>query len=335
MPNSSTSVLFGSHLQRLTNLSVAETVGSTPSLFSLKRFREKRWCYLGVINEQCISGTALVHLGYACNAFTFVYDRKEKQLIETGFVLPPTGALYFDRDPDDGNCTLQHKGEQISMLHRCSEGKRLLDIHVGENSKRAIRAELLIEEDLHSKPLQFFTPMQNGKTVFTQKIAGLKASGSISTANKTFIFEKENSFAIFDWTNGFHNRITEWNWASAGGISECGKRIGLNFSSGVYTSGYGENVIWFDGEPELQEEIIFDYDAKNPLKPWLISNKSKTLSLTFTPENKRQSKDNFGIIASSFIQPVGSFSGYITSRAGEKISVHNLGGVVEEHYAKW
>lgn len=335
MPKSTATALFGAHLGRLSNLSVVETVGSTPSLFSLKRFREKRWSYLGVINEQCISGTALVHLGYACNVFTFVFDRQEKQLVETGFVLPPTDALHFDRDPDDGNCTLQHKRNQISMLHRCSEGKRLLDIHVGENSKRVIRAELEIEENLHSKPLQLITPMKNGKTVFTQKIAGLKASGSISTANKTFTFDKENSFAIFDWTNGFHNRITEWNWASAGGISECGKRIGLNFSSGVYTSGYGENVIWVDGNPELQEEIMFEYDSKNPLNPWLISNKSKTVYLTFTPENKRQSRDNFGIIASRFMQPVGSFSGYLTSQTGTKITVSKLGGVVEEHYAKW
>ena len=335
MSHASGSALFGSHLQRLANMNIAETVNSTPSLFSLKRFREKRWSYLGVINEHCISGTALVHLGYACNAFTFVYDRKEKHLVEMGFVLPPTGALHFDRDPDDGNCTLLHKHDAIAMLHRCSEGKRLLDIHVGENSKRAIRAQLLIEEDLNSKPLQLLTPMQNGKRVFTQKIAGLKASGSISTQDKTFTFDKENSFAIFDWTNGFHNRITEWNWASAGGISDCKKRIGLNFSSGVYTSGYGENVIWIDGEPELQEEIIFEYDTKNSMNPWLISTKNKTISLTFTPENKRQSKDNFGMIASSFIQPVGSFSGYLTSQAGEKITVRNLGGVVEEHYAKW
>src|SRR5690606_37343020 len=126
------------------------------------------------------------------------------------------------------------------------------------------------------------------------KIAGLSASGTISTANTTFTFSKEDSFAIFDWTNGFHNRITEWNWASAGGKSKCGIRIGLNFSRGVYTSGYGENVIWFDGKPQFQDGIIFEYSSKEPLKPWRITNKNKTIELIFTPENIRQSNEEVG-----------------------------------------
>ena len=329
------SIEFGSHLKRNEQANICKAVNSTPSLVSLKRFREKRWSYLGVISDECISGTALVHLGYACNAFSFVYDRKENKLIEKGYVLPPFSGMQFDRDPDNGDCRMQSANDSIDMLHRCKEGKRLLDINIDKDGKRQILASLKVEEDASSKPLQLLTPMENGKKVFTQKIAGLKASGTIHTKNKTFTFDPENSFAIYDWTNGFHNRITEWNWASAGGISKCGKRIGLNFSSGVYTSGYGENVIWINGLPELQDEIIFEYNSKQALEPWRVFNKNKTIQLTFTPEQKRQSKDDFGIIASSFMQPCGSYSGYIINRAGEKIEIENMGGVVEEHYAKW
>lgn len=329
------SISFGSHLQRLSDLTIEGAVGSTPSVFSLKKFREKRWCYIGVISNDCISGTALVHLGYACNAFSFVYDRQEKKLLEKGYVFSPLSGMQFDRDADTGDCKMQNKNDSIAILNRCQEGKRILNINIANNSKNQIIAKLEIQENLNSKPLQLFTPMQNGKKVFTQKIAGLSACGTIQTQEKTFTFKKENSFAIFDWTNGFHNRITEWNWASAGGVSECGKRIGLNFSSGVYTSGYGENVVWFDGEPELQDDIIFEYDSKDPLKPWTITNKQKSIELMFTPENLRQAKENFGLVASSFKQPCGSFSGFLTTKAGERITVNNMGGVVEEHYAKW
>jgi len=329
------STKFGTHLQRLNSLDIENAVNSKPSLISLKRFREKRWSYIGVISDECISGTALVHLGYACNAFSFVFDRKENTLIEKGYVLPPFAGMVFDRNADNGSCIMHNKNDRIEMLHRCAEGKRLLNIDVAKGSKKQIIAEFEIEENLNSKPLQLLTPMENGQKVFTQKIAGLKTSGTIHTQNKKFTFNKENSFAIFDWTNGFHNRITEWNWASAGGISLCGKRIGLNFSRGVYTSGYGENVLWIDGEPELQNEIIFEYNSQESLKPWRISNASKTINLLFTPENKRQSKEDFGIVASSFIQPCGSFSGFITTLAGKKIELKNIGGVVEEHFAKW
>lgn len=329
------SIVFGSYLQRLQNLNIEDAVDSTPSLFSPKKFREKRWCYIGVISDECISGTALVHLGYACNAFSFVFDRKENILIEKGYVLPPFSGMVFDRNADNGSCIMHTQADYIEMLHRCSEGKRLLNINIAADSKKQIITKLEIEEDLNSTPLQLLTPMQNGKKVFTQKIAGLSTNGSITTANKTFTFTKENSFAIFDWTNGFHNRITEWNWASAGGKSKCGVRIGLNFSRGVYTSGYGENVIWFDGKPELQDEIIFQYDSKQPLNPWTITNKNKTIELSFTVENIRQSKEDFGIVASNFKQPCGSFSGFLTKQSGERIEIQAMGGVVEEHYAKW
>jgi len=255
------SVAFGSHLQRIHSLTIEEVVNSQPSLFSIKQFREKRWSSIGIISDECISGPALVHLGYACNAFSFVFDRKENRLIEKGYVLSPISGMQFDRNADEGDCKMQSQNDSIAMLHRCNEGKRFLNIDIAAGSKKQIKAELEIIEDLNSKPLQLITPMQNGKKVFTQKIAGLSVSGSIRTIDKTFTFKPDNSFAIFDWTNGFHNRITEWNWASAGGISENGQIIGLNFSRGVYTSGYGENVIWFDGEPELQEEVHFKYDS--------------------------------------------------------------------------
>jgi hypothetical protein len=325
----------GSYLTRQASLNIEDAVNSTPSFFSVKKFREKRWSYIGVISDECISGTALVHLGYACNAFSFVYDRKEKKLIEKGYVLSPFSGMQFDRNPDNGDCRMQNKGDSIDMLHRCNEGKRLLTINIAKDTPQQILANITIEEDLQSKPLQLLTPMQNGKKVFTQKNAGLRAEGSIQTKDKKFTFNKDNSFVIFDWTNGFHNRITEWNWASAGGISNCGKRIGINFSSGVYTSGYEENVIWIDGEPELQEKIIFNYNAQQSLDPWTITNTDKTIHLTFIPEQMRCSKDNFGIIASSFMQPCGSYSGFITSKAGERIEINNMGGVVEEHYARW
>ncbi len=330
-----TSIDFGSHLKRIQGLAVDQWVGSDSLSFKPRRFREKRWSYMGIISEECISGTALVHLGYATSAFSFVYDRKQQKLIEKGYVVPPFSGMHFDRNPDQGDCSVESDGDRIDMLHRCQEGKRLLNINIQKGKRKQILANIEVEEDLKSEPLQLLTPMENGKRVFTQKIAGLSASGTIETQDATFHFDPSNSYAIFDWTNGFHNRVTEWNWASAGGLSNCGKRVGINFSSGVYNTGYLENVVWIDGKPELQSEIIFEYDSNNILEPWLVKSKDGRINLSFQPEQKRQSKDDFKLVASSFIQPCGYYSGTIQLESGETLQVSNLGGVVEEHYAKW
>ncbi len=328
------SITFNAYLSRQANLNISEAVGSAPARFSLKQFREKRWCYIGIINEEIISGTALVHLGFAANAFSFVYDRKNQRMIEKGFVIPPA-SLRFERDADNGQCQFSNSKDSITMQHAISQGKRLLDIQVGKGSAKHIMAKLEISEAENSLPLQLFTPMQNGKKAFTQKISGLPVSGYIETAQKRFEISASNSFAIFDWTNGFHNRITEWNWASAGGYDNQQKRIGFNFSRKVYTKGFRENVIWFEGKPELQSDIMFDYDASAPLKPWHIFSTDKKVDLIFTPEAKRQANENLILIKSNFIQACGSFSGTLCKHNAERITVENLGGVVEEHFAKW
>ena len=332
-------ISFGSHLGRQADFSVEDAVNSTPSSFAWKTIREKRWCYIGIVSDECISGTALVHLGYAANAFSFVYDRIENRMIEKGFVISPFSGLEFERDPDNGSCHMQSKGSRIDMLNQVKIGNRQLNLNIEKGKSRQILGEIEIEEHSDSIPLQLLTPMSNkgekANKVFTQKIGGLKVKGFIETQHKRFSFNEQNAFALFDWTNGFHNRVTRWNWASAGGFSECGKRIGINFSKDVYTFGYGENVIWIDEKPILLGDMEFEYDAENPLNPWKIYNKEKTVELNFYPEAKRQAKEDFIFAASSFIQACGSYSGFITDANGEKIQLRQLGGVVEEHYAKW
>ena len=43
-------------------------------LFSIKRFKEKRWCYMGIIHPDIIFGCAVVHFGYISSAFAFGFD---------------------------------------------------------------------------------------------------------------------------------------------------------------------------------------------------------------------------------------------------------------------
>lgn len=326
---------FGTYLKRVENFNLKQWANLPKSHLSLKQFREKRWCYFGIINPELILGSAIVHLGYVTSAFTFVYERKSQKLIENNFIAPPFGQIYFDRHPDFGQCGFKSGSALIDMKHDCIHGSRSLAIDVAQKPHKKIKANITIAEDLSSRPLQLLTPMENGKRVFTQKIAGLKAEGSIETQDKTYTLNPEETFAIFDWTDGYHNRETTWNWASAGGISECGKRIGINFSSGVYTSGFNENAVWINDTPIQQTDITFKYDTKNPLDPWHITDSNGLVDLTFQPIDKRKAKDDFGIIASRFIQPFGNYSGFITDDEGNKIVLKDVGGVVEEHFALW
>ena len=177
--------------------------------------------------------------------------------------------------------------------------------------------------------------MNDNASAFTSKTAGLKAQGKIIVNKKKFDLTPENTFAIFDWTNGFYPRETRWNWACGAGIASDGTPVGFNFSSGVYENGLLENIVWINGTPLQQGDILFDYDAKNPEHPWHIKSKDGRVNLKFTPEGMRRANDNLGVIKSKFIQPCGSFEGSIKTRDNLCLHLLSVGGVVEEHFAKW
>ncbi|MCK5695336.1 MAG: DUF2804 family protein, partial [Desulfobacula sp.] len=93
----------------------------------------------------------------------------------------------------------------------------------------------------------------------------------------------ENTFAVFDWTNGFYPRRTFWNWACGAGFADDETQIGFNFSSGVYENGLLENTVWINGTPLKQGEITFTYDSKKPEIPWQIKSKDDFINLRFMP----------------------------------------------------
>jgi len=306
-----------------------------PSFFSFDRFMEKRWCYLGIINPDIIFGCAVIHLGYISSAFVFGFDRKESRMIEHAPVFFPLGQVCFDRSPEAGVTSYQSLRGRLCITHDQTACKKTVNAGFYLPG-RSIKAEIeMTEPDGGLLPMHFLMAMKDKRPAFTTKSAGLKAKGKIMLNRKPFNLDPENTFAVFDWTHGFYPRHTSWNWACGAGVAHDGTKIGFNFSSGVYENDLLENTIWINGKPEGTGEMIFTYDPQNPLLPWQIKSLDGLITLTFTPEGIRRANDTLFIIKSRFIQPCGSFEGSIKTGETSPIHFSNVGGVVEEHHAKW
>ena len=320
---------------RFNHKDTKDLLNLNPSFFSLDRIREKRWCYMGIINPDIIFGCAVIHLGYIASAFVFGFDRREKQMVEHAPVFFPLGQVSFDRNPDHGITSYQSLRGRLCLTHDHSAGKKTIKAGFYLPG-RSIKAEIEVTDPEGGLfPMHFLMPMKDKRPAFTTKAAGLKAKGQIILNRKSFDLDPENTFAVFDWTNGFYPRQTSWNWACGAGLSHDGTKIGFNFSSGVYENGLLENTVWINGKPEGAGEMIFTYDPQNPLLPWKIKSRDGLIDLTFKSEGIRRANDNLGIIKSRFIQPCGSFEGSIQTGETSPIHFSNVGGVVEEHHAKW
>ncbi len=303
--------------------------------FSLERLKEKRWCYMGITHPDIIFGCAVIHLGYISSAFAFGFDRQEAKMINHSIVSPPLGQVRYDRNPENGICSYKSLRGGLIITHDTKHGKRTIDVSFYLPG-RSLKANIQIVEPKGGiSPKHFLMSMENDTSAFTSKIAGLRSKGNIRINHKNFKLRPDNSFAILDWTNGFYPRKTWWNWACGAGTASDGTPIGFNFSSGVYNKGLLENIVWVNGIPLEQKNILFTYDEKHPERPWQIYSRDGRINLIFKPEGMRRANDNLGFLKSRFIQPCGSFEGSIKTNDNLCLHLLNVGGVVEEHFAKW
>lgn len=311
-------------------------LSTSPNRFTLRRLKEKRWCYIGVFHPDIILGCAIVHLGYICSAFAFAFDRINARMIEHNFVLPPLGQVRYDRSPEKGICRFRNRSDHLYLSHQPDPHQpHQIRSRLGSGKNR-LRAEIdLNQPAARLFPMHFLMPMNANARAFTTKAAGYHATGFIEINNDRIELDPDTSFAVLDWTNGFYPRKTFWNWACGAGRTEKNDMIGFNFSRGVYRYGRLENVIWMNGRPFQTGPVVFEYNSRSPMVPWKIHDPNGTFSMIFRPEGIRSADENFGLVQSRFIQPCGTYEGWIKTGSGEKTPFKNITGVAEEHFAKW
>ena len=159
------------------------------------------------------------------------------------------------------------------------------------------------------------------------KSPAIAVSGLARAGGKTFALAR--GVASFDYSNGLLARNTRWRWASAHSPT-----VGFNLQHGYF--GSQENVLWLDGVLIPLGDVHFDFDPKQPQKPWHIHTHDGLLDLWFQPEGARRQRKNLLIAASYYIQPIGTFSGTVKASANANPRrIDHLVGVTEDHQSRW
>lgn len=301
----------------------------------LNRFREKRWCYAGIVGPEFIFGCAVVHLGYAASAFVYAYDRRRNEMAEHSVVLPPLpGIVRFDRDLEMGLCRFRSGRFLVEIGGYGNPGEKTLRVRVDKpGCCLDVEADLVSMDGL--EPVYFLMPMGRVKLAFTAKAAGFGVRGMVRINGRGYGVAGPEVSGIFDWTHGYYRRHTFWNWACGAGTARDGSRVGFNFSRGVYENGKLENTVWMDGRSHEVGPVGFEYDPKDPGALWQVRSADGLVDLEFLPEGRRIGNENLGLIQSRFIQPCGRFQGRLMSPGGRVVVLDRAFGVTEEHFAKW
>jgi hypothetical protein len=303
-------------------------------LNKLQFIRVKRWDYYAIFTPNRFFSATIADLGYAGNIFVYTLDFKTGDLHEEGLVIPLGKGITLSRQTS-GICHFESK--DIRMTFDTTPETRKIDVdwpsfHEG----RGIHAEISLLQEQDYESMNIVIPIGKKRFYYNHKINCLPANGFLRYGEENITLEPNNSLGQLDWGRGVWEYSSYWNWASASGFQSDGRRVGLNIGCGFGdTSEATENALILDNRVHKLDQVIFDYDPKEYMKPWKFKDNQDRLDLDFVPFRDRVATTKLVVIDSEVHQLFGRYSGKVRADDGEIIHLDGLIGFAEEHHARW
>jgi hypothetical protein len=111
--------------------------------------------------------------------------------------------------------------------------------------------------------------------------------------------------------------------------------VAINFAMDIAEGTNTVPVYWIGGDIYRIQQVIYDYDRADPMKPWRIYSPDTSVDVTFQPLGMRQGKMGIGILMYDLKQPFGFYSGTIKAGDGKTYTIENMVGIAERHVALW
>ena len=279
-----------------------------------RRFHHKRWHYIALACDDVFCAVAIVDLGWTSTAFAYAFERGQRKLVaaysQDG--LPGLGAQLADGI--GGESRFRFLSRRITL------GAGRLELRCGDfeiDAQFASAAPLLLAVGA----------VDGGSVHATQKSPGMALLGQLRIGARRISLD--GGVASVDYSNGLLARDTDWRWA-------CAHRLGLGFNLQAGYFGANENALWLDGKIIPLAAARFDFNNADPMAPWHIRTADGLLALQFTPEGMRREDKNLLVAASHYVQPIGTFSGWVKAAPGAApVTISKLVGVTEDHRARW
>jgi len=284
-----------------------------------RHFHHKRWHYAALACDELFCAVAMVDLGWTSTAFAYAFDRHGRRLLAAFSQDGVPGLSAQVAAHAGGDSRFRFPGSRIE-LRSAGPGAYALTLRCGAMEIDARFAGA-------TPQLLAVGEVAGGSVHATQKSAGMALEGVLRIGARSMTLD--GGVASVDYSNGLLARDTDWRWACAHSLA-----LGFNLQAGYF--GANENALWLDGDIIALGPARFAFDAGDPLAPWHVSTADGLLDLHFRPEGARSKNKNLLVAASRYVQPIGTFSGWVKAHAGgAPVTVCNLLGVTEDHRSRW
>jgi hypothetical protein len=299
-----------------------------------RRGRARRWCYAAAGDEEASAGAAVAVLGPL--AVTFAWAQIDGRTLTWERRVPLRRGAWVARTPGGGGGAVSDAGSVVIG----GDGALEVDVpvHASEDSSPGrppvdrLRVSVEVVRDVEPVVLVTRTPTSGWNC--TQKAAGTAVRGRLELGGIGTVHELAPTAGGWrDWTSGRQDRTTVWRWAAGAGTSADGQPVGINLSSGMNARDEGEDLVWWDGVPQvLPAHTLRPVSESEPEAAWEVAGPGWALS--FRATGVRAKHEKLPMVTSRYVQPIGHFHGTLPGPDGEPREV-TLTGVTEDHLAIW
>lgn len=286
--------------------------------------RTKRWEYWGLVTGSHVVGLTISSLDYAGVEGVYVLDRSTGQETVHEETAPLARGVELAPRSGVGTSRVSAGGLELAFVDS-ADGTRL------RVSAPEVELDVVAARPPGHESLGVVVPWSDRLFQYTVKDVARPLTGSLTVAGTTY---DASGWAVLDHGRGRWPYSLTWNWAAGSGTVD-GEVRGLQLG-GRWTAGTGstENALLVGNRlHKLHDEVVWEYDARDWLRPWRIH--GDRLDVQFTPFHERVARTNLLLVASETHQCFGHFTGWAVDDAGEQVSVDGLVGWAEEARNRW
>jgi len=301
----------------------------------LNKLRIKEWDYYGFTTRDFFFSATVSDIGYACVVFVYFIDFHKKSIVEETILTPFGKGCALPTTSREGNIQFSHGDTTVNFTRM--PGKRLVNVewpsfHNGEG----LYADLEITQPESMDSIVMSTPIGKKRFYYNQKINAMPVRGTLRFGKHEYDMKKLGALATLDWGRGVWDYNSFWNWASASGHLDSKTTFGCNLGKGFGDLNYAtENCFFINGTMTKLDQVEFNYDPSDYMKPWYFGSNDGKLELTFTPFFEREAKTNLLLIRSEVHQMFGEYTGMVIPDRGKPVDIKGIIGWAEEHFARW
>ncbi|CAM3689273.1 DUF2804 domain-containing protein [Occultella aeris] len=288
--------------------------------------RNKRWEYWAVTTPTHVVAMTTSHIDYAGVHGLWLWNRRTGAIRGQDVMAPFAPGISLPGTLGEGPATVRSLGVAV-RIEEVDGGTRLRAI--GDR----VRLDVLAHRPAGHESLGVVVPWSERLFQYTVKDVARPATGRLWMDGVEHRLAEGQSWATLDHGRGRWPHRMHWNWGAGSGRTD-GRVLGIQLG-GNWTDGTGstENAIFVDGRlHKISEELVWDYDTQDWLRPWRVT--GTDVDLTLTPEHDKASGIDLKMISSFTHQCFGTWSGRVRVE-GQWLRVADVFGWAEDVHQRW